>query len=529
MKILMATAEYAPLAKTGGLADAVTGLAHALFDRGHDVRVLLPRYAAMADTVDIAARAAPAGHGAARAGRAADFLELGNVTPGPRIYLAATPELGTPPDTGGAHAPDGGGSAGASTIYTGDDRDAATFMRLSQAALDLGPAVGWRPDLLHCHDWHTALVPALCTIARRASERNGASPRRTTRRNTPPSVLTLHNLGYQGIFGEQVLAENNGADGAALHALGGLAAPGALGALGALRSETTRADHTVNFLELGITFADSITTVSPTYAREIQRPEFGMGLDEALRARGAAVTGILNGVDYRLWSPETDPYLEAHYGRAAPAPKRLVKRALEAETGLPASDSAIIGCVTRLVWQKGIDVLAAALPELLEATNARFALLGSGEPELERALGDLAARHPERIAFKCGYDDALAHRILAGSDFVVVPSRYEPCGLTQLYALRYGTIPIVRATGGLADSVRHFDARAGTGNGSVFEDADTGGIRWGVTTALGWYADAETWRTLVDNAMSCDFSWARQAPEYEALYERVVAASGGRR
>jgi starch synthase len=492
MKILMAAAEYAPLAKTGGLADAVTGLAHALFDRGHDVRVLLPGYPGVAD---IEALPVIAGEESGVA-----FHELAADVPGPRVYVTGA--------AGGASSP----------LYTGDDRDAARFLHLSRAALELGPAAGWRPDLLHCHDWHTALVPALRVAARRA-RRARARARADARgdantgddvhgtSDAPPAVLTLHNLGYQGLFGEHVLAES-GADG-----------------LAPLRSERTIAQRTVNFLELGIAFADAVTTVSPTYAREIRQPEFGMGLDEALRARGSAVTGILNGVDYRLWSPETDPHLVTHYGRRAPGPKRLVKRALEAQLGLPQSNSPIIGCVTRLVWQKGIDVLAAALPGLLAGTNARFVLLGSGEPDLERALAELAARHPTRIAFKRGYDDELAHRIFAGSDFVIVPSRYEPCGLTQLYALRYGTIPIVRATGGLADSVRHFDPSTGTGNGSVFEHADTGGIQWGVTTALGWYADADAWRTLVDNAMSCDFSWARQAPEYEALYARVVAAA----
>jgi starch synthase len=574
MKILMAAAEYAPLAKTGGLADAVSGLAHALFGRGHDVRVLLPRYPGMAD-IEVCAEIA-AGEQGTR------FLEVRTRSPGPRVYLAAQALDGTPDrgaaadgpgvaggagDAVGAHsgAQPGGGARGGNrqpggrarggsaqrggaardggdahapvgaTIYTGDDRDAARFLHLSRAALALGPALGWRPDVLHCHDWHAALVPAFGVAARRkgggrdavgsgeeridevrgasgAAEERSASGAAEDRRagDVPPSVLTVHNLGYQGIFAEHVLAENGGTE------------------LAALRSARTLAQHTVNFLELGIGFADSITTVSPTYAREIQRPEFGMGLDEALHARGTDVVGILNGVDYRLWSPETDPYLDAHYTRTAPAPKQLVKRALEADLGLPSSSSALVGCVTRLVWQKGIDVLAAALPELLAATNARFALLGSGEPELERALAELAARHPERIAFKRGYDEALAHRILAGSDFVVVPSRYEPCGLTQLYALRYGTVPIVRATGGLADSVRHFDARTGAGNGSVFEHADTGGIVWGVTTALGWYEDSEAWAKVVANAMSCDFSWARQAPEYEALYARIVAAAGTR-
>ncbi len=473
----MVTAEYAPLAKTGGLADAVAGLAAALHARGHDVRVLLPKYPGLPPAgftpVRAGRGAAHAGSAAASApGTAAPFVEVAGDRPGPRVYLLEAPEFEA--------------SAG---LYAGDDRDAASFARLSRAALELPDALGWRPEILHCHDWHAALVPALAS---------GAAGRDRA------CVLTLHNVGYQGVFGERILADNG------------------LGELAELRDERERAEHSVNFLKLGIRCADSITTVSPTYAREIQTPEYGMGLEAALRARGDAVTGILNGVDYSTWSPDSDAFLEAHYSRAEPAGKRRVKTALCAELGLPADARPLVGAVTRLVWQKGIDLLAAALPDLLERSNARFALLGSGEAGLEQALRDLAARHPERIAFRRGYDEALAHRILAGGDFVLVPSRYEPCGLTQLYALRYGTIPIVRATGGLADTVKHFDPAAGTGNGSVFEDADLGGILWGVSTALAWYGEPGAWARLMDNAMAADFSWAHQAPEYEALYARLA-------
>ncbi len=464
MKVLMVTAEYAPLAKTGGLADAVAGLAAALHARGHDVRVLLPSYPGLPR-----AGFAPV----VPSGAASPYTEVAAAgRPGPRVYLLRAPEF-----------------EASTALYTGDDRDAASFAKLSRAALEFPDAVGWRPQIFHCHDWHAALVPAL---ARGARAREAAS------------VLTLHNVGYQGVFGEHVLASAG------------------LGALGELRDAPERAERIVNFLKLGIRCADSITTVSPTYAREIQTPEFGMGLETSLRARADAVTGILNGVDYSTWSPESDAFLEAHYSRQDRTGKRRVRAALCAELGLPADARPIVGAVTRLVWQKGIDLLAAALPELLERTPARFALLGSGETALERTLEDLAASHPDRIAFRRGYDEALAHRILAGGDFVLVPSRYEPCGLTQLYALRYGTIPIVRATGGLADTVQHFDSAAGTGNGSVFEDADFGGLLWGVTTALRWYGEPRVWERLVDNAMAADFSWAHQAPEYESLYGRFA-------
>jgi starch synthase len=332
-----------------------------------------------------------------------------------------------------------------------------------------------------------------------ATRREQAPPRR------PRCLLTLHNVGYQGVFPEEILERRGCTE------------------LGALRNEAERSAHSVNFLKLGIRYADALTTVSPTYAREIQLPEFGMGLEDALRARAGDLTGILNGVDYREWSPETDPFLEPHYTRTNLAGKRRIKAALSAALGLPDDGAPLIGVVTRLVWQKGIDLLAAALPALLENTRARFALLGSGDAELERTLAELAARHSGRIAFRAGYDEALAHRILAGADFIAVPSRYEPCGLTQLYAMRYGTVPIVRATGGLADSVHPFDAARGTGDGSVFEHADSEGLIWGVTTALGWYDDPSLWPRVIDNAMRADFSWAHQAPEYEALYERLLS------
>ncbi|HEX7080514.1 MAG TPA: glycogen synthase [Gammaproteobacteria bacterium] len=470
VKVLMVSAEYAPLAKAGGLADAVAGLAAALVKRGHDVRVLLPAYAP----------GLPTGwsRGAAAVANASVFVEASAGRPGPRVYQLDAPEIGA----GGA-------------VYAGDDRDAARFAKLCFAALDLPDAIGWRPDIVHCHDWHAALVPALLRTAEAPPSLAGAR-----------TVLTLHNVGYQGVFPESVLVQNG------------------LGRLGALVADEDRADGAVVFLKIGIRAADRLTTVSPTYAREIRTPEHGMGLDALLRRRSADLVGILNGVDYGTWSPETDPFLEHHYGRAAPAGKALVKRALCARLALE-NDAPVVGAVSRLVEQKGIDLLIAAMPALLDSTAARFALLGSGDTPLEEALTALARRHPARVAFHRGYDEALAHLILAGSDLIVVPSRYEPCGLTQLYALRYGTIPVVRATGGLADTVVHFDPASGTGNGSVFEHADAQGLIWGLTTALGWHADAALRRRLIDNAMQADFSWDRQAPEYEKVYAELVGAA----
>jgi starch synthase len=377
------------------------------------------------------------------------------------------------------------------SVYTGDARDAGRFLRLSAAAVALSAADGWRPDALHCHDWHTALVPVF---------------QRLDPRSSTPTVLTLHNVGYQGAFADAVLEEQGFA------------------ALEQVMPADARAGGGTNFLRAGIRAADRVTTVSPTYADEILRPEFGMGLEDVLRARGHDLVGILNGVDYRVWSPDHDPFLTRRYDAADLAPKRQIKELLlHARLKLaPDVDAPLIGVVSRLVEQKGIDLLSTALPSLLQDTNASFAMLGNGDAAIAGELRRLANLHRTRMAFIEGYDEALAHEIFAGADLTVVPSRYEPCGLTQMYALRYGTIPVVRATGGLADTIQHFDPATGRGNGSVFLDADPQGVSWGVRTALSWYADRDLWPRLVRNAMAADFSWPRQVPHYEELYRSLL-------
>jgi len=474
MKILMVCAELAPWAKTGGLADAVAGLSDALGAAGHDVRVLLPAYPHIEP---------PRGnrHVLEALGRRFVVTELeaertaehsGRRRARPRVLLLDLEDL-----TGDA-------------IYMNDARDAGRFLRLSAAAAALSGAGGWQPDVVHCHDWHTALVPVF---------------QRLMPSSRAPCVLTLHNVGYQGVFADDVLA---------LHGFG---------ALEPAFPADARSGGATNFLRAGVRLADRVTTVSPTYAEEIRRPELGMGLEDALRARGSALIGILNGVDYGVWSPELDPFLPEHYGPNDLLPKRRIKQALLDRLALPLGlDEPLIGVVSRLAVQKGIDLLAAALPALLEDTTAGFVFLGNGDAGLAAELRGLAALHPARLKFTEAFDEALSHWIFAGSDLTVVPSRYEPCGLTQLYALRYGTIPVVRATGGLADTIEHFDPATGAGNGSVFLDADPQGVAWGVRTALGWFANPAAWRQLVRNAMAADFSWPRQAPHYEELYRSLL-------
>ncbi|HEY9182298.1 MAG TPA: glycogen synthase [Gammaproteobacteria bacterium] len=474
MRILTVCAEFAPWAKTGGLADAVAGLCDALCAAGHDVRVLLPRYAHLAP---------PRGPRHVVDGLGGPFL-LGELEPEPEAD-AARPRRTTPRvfllELGDLVA---------DTIYTGDARDAGRFLRLASAAVAASTAADWRPDLLHCHDWHAALAPVLQRLAPQSRA---------------PSVLTLHNVGYQGVFADSVLEEHGFA------------------ALRSVLPADPHASGTISFLRAGLLAADRVTTVSPTYAEEIRRPEFGMGLEDVLAARGNDLVGILNGVDYSVWSPDHDPFLVQRYDATDLRPKRHIKQTLLERLRLaPAADAPLVGVVSRLVEQKGIDLLTAALPTLIADTPAAFALLGSGDAVLAAELRRLSAAHPTRLSFTEGYDEKLAHEILAGSDLTVVPSRYEPCGLTQMYALRYGTIPVVRSTGGLADTIRHFDTATGLGNGSVFRDADPQGVLWGVRTALQWFADAAVWPRLVRNAMAADFSWRSQVPHYEELYRSLL-------
>jgi starch synthase len=475
MNVLMVSAELAPFAKTGGLADAVTGLSDALAARGHDVRVLLPKYAHLPPAdVDATPLDRPVGGrrvlelGAPKRRGARGKRQHGV----PTVYLLDLEELTPGP------------------IYHGDDRDAGRFIRLTEAAVDLPAALDWRPEVLHCHDWHAALVP-LAQLAQAPAQ-------------PVPTILTLHNIGYQGLFGDAVLTLYG------FDAIRPFVAPDAL--VGA----------TVNFLRAGLHAADAVTTVSPTYAREIRTAAFGMGLEDVLNARPDDVVGILNGVDYAVWGPEKDPFLDFHYDASNRAPKQAIKAAFEQRLGLsPDPTSPLLGVVSRLAAQKGIDLVAAVLPELLATTRASFVCLGSGDAVLATALRALADANPRRVAFVEGYDEALAHAILAGADIALVPSRYEPCGLTQMYALRYGTIPVVRATGGLADTIQHFDPATGVGNGSVFRDADTGGLLWGIRSALAWFGDPPAWARVIANAMAADFSWRNQTEPYETLYRSL--------
>lgn len=483
LRIFNVCAEFVPLAKSGGLGDVTAGLARYLSRAGHDVVTLLPRYGIIA--APTAAESPVAGP---------ESLDYDGAT---LEYSVFARETG--PDLGRVFVVDCPELFG-DEIYTAGEREAHRFLLLCRATIDLCRALDWSPDIVHCHDWHTALMPAILRDAARTEPLLADAS----------TILTIHNIGYQGVFPADVLRD------AGLEHLLPLTDP-----------EDLERDE-VNLLKTGIMYADALTTVSPTHAAEIRTPEYGMGLEDLLRYRAHRLQGILNGVDYALWSPETDPHIDVRYSAASLADKRRNKAALIEELGLDIpADAPLLGMVSRLVLQKGIDLLVEVLPGLMRDRSVGCVVLGTGETPYTDDLRALAEEWPGQLAFVEAYDDRMSHRILAGSDILVIPSRYEPCGLTQLYALRYGTVPVVRKTGGLADSVSHFDPDTGAGNGAVFEHADVGGLTWGLSTALDWYGEAETWERVMLNGMAEDFSWAHRAPDYEALY-RTLAGDAAR-
>jgi starch synthase len=483
LRVCQTAAELTPFAKTGGLGDVVAGLSRALAANGHDVRVFLPFYAR------IARQQLPLFQ--------VDYLRDLEMTLGGRrfrfsVLTTKLPASGV--DVYFVHCP---ALFHHDSIYSGDWDEHLRFALLTRATFECCQRMAWAPQILHAHDWHTALAPIyLRTLY--DWDRLFAATR---------SVLTLHNLGYQGVFGAHVLDEL----GLAPHA-------------GLLHQQDLHA-RKVSFLKTGLLYADVLTTVSRTYAREIQTPEQGFGLDELLRARADHVVGIVNGVDYGEWSPETDPHLPHRYSADDLAGKERMKRALLERTGLPYAEQApVVGVVSRLTAQKGFDLLFDTLPELLSSRDLRFVALGSGEERYEGFLAWLQGAFPGKAWYFRGYNEPLAHWIEAGADVFLMPSRYEPCGLNQMYSLRYGTPPVVRRTGGLADTVEPWNPVARRGTGFLFEHFTPEGLRWALSSALGAWGDRDAWRALVRNGMARDFSWTRQVVPYEELYRRLVAS-----
>jgi starch synthase len=480
LKICLVSAEYSSLAKTGGLADVTASLGRFFDEAGHDCRVLVPYCVPReASHLEIEEVAGLQGLELLLGGRSFEYsIVRARVSrQGPAIYLLRCDELFAEPD-----------------FYGGADEH-LRFILLSRAAIEMCQRLEFAPDIFHCHDWHTALIPIYLKTCY-AWDRLFAASR---------SVLTIHNIGFQGVFGSGILYET------------GLSSSREM-----LDQDDLAADR-INFLKTGIMYADLMTTVSPTYAREILEPEYGMGLESMLQERRGSLVGILNGVDYDEWSPERDPLIDHPYSNRDTAGKELNKQAVMEELGLEyVFDRPLVGMISGLIYQRGIELIQQVLPELLRERDFSLAVLGQGEPRHERFFQWLQTQNPARVSFIKGFDNRLAHRMAAGCDLLLMPSRYEPCGLFQMYGLRYGTVPVVRATGGLADSVQHFDAASGTGTGVVFHDFDANGLRWALKTSLELYARKNAWRRLVFNGMERNYSWDEQGDLYVKAFRKIL-------
>jgi starch synthase len=474
-RLLFACAEIYPLAKTGGLADVCAALPRALARAGIDVRIMLPAYPTALEGVENArdvSRSTDAGR-----------ILLGRV-PDSRlpIYLFDQPDLFRRP--GGLYQDEN------RRDWPDNLRRYAAFCHAAAALAAHGDAEGWVPDLVHVHDWHTALVPAL--LASRGSTH-------------PPTVLTIHNLAFQGNF--------------PMHDAAGVGLPEAL-----FNAGMAEFYGQFSFLKAGIVTADRLTTVSPTYAKEILRPEHGAGFDGVLRTRANDLAGILNGVDRDVWNPATDPWLPHHYSAQDLSGKHACKAAMQRELGLePAPDVPLVCFINRLTHQKMAGVVLELLPALA-GRGIQFALHGEGDADLEHGFTAASGRFPN-VVTRVGYREDMAHRLTAAADISLIPSRFEPCGLTALYSMHYGALPVARLVGGLADSV--VDAgdapipRAGaTGFGFAEETAE--GLLAGLDRACAWFARQHTWQRMVRTALDRDFSWDTAARQYLKLYDELV-------
>ncbi len=479
LRILLCTSEAVPFAKTGGLADVAGALPPALAKLGHDVRLALPKYAEI--EAKIAAKPVD-GSFEVPVGQkpVAVMVERSDALQGVPTYLINCPEY-----------------FGRRGLY-GHPDDAERFGCFCLAVLEFLAKSDWQPDVIHCNDWQTALIPV------QLKTRYASHPI-LSRIGT---VLTIHNLAYQGVFDRAVM-KAAGLD-ESLWSVDGVEFYGQ-----------------VNFLKAGLLYADVLNTVSKKYAEEIQTADYGERLEGVLARRRSELFGILNGIDYGDWDPATDRFIAASFDPTNLGAKAANKAALQRRYQLPErADAPLFGLVSRLAGQKGFDILAEALPHFLRL-DVQFVLLGTGEPQYQDALSRLGESFPGKMGLALAFDNALAHLIYAGSDMFVMPSRYEPCGLGQMISLRYGTVPVVRSTGGLADTITDFDAGTGTGNGFAFDDYSAVALMGAMVRGTEIYRLGPLWSRLIQNAMACDFSWGRSAGEYENLYQRAVRARRG--
>jgi starch synthase len=483
MNILFASSEVAPFAKTGGLGDVGSALPRALAAEGHDVRVIMPMYSRV--------------HGPGRQFTEVIpelWLDLGrtrvkvslfeSALPGTKVpvYFVRCPPLYDRP-----------------SLYGNSDDEHLRFAVLNWAALKACQHLRFAPDVIHCNDWQTSLIPLLLR-ARFSWDRLFANTR---------TVLTIHNLGHQGTFPASVMPETGLADSWYL-----------------FHQDELRAGR-LGFLMTGLLYANAITTVSPTYAKEIQTPSQGVGLDGVLRQRADVLHGILNGIDEDEWNPSADKHLPVGFSAESLTGKDTCKRALLAAARLPyRREVPVFSLVARLVWQKGIDLAESVLPNLLRHHKFQLVVLGKGEHKYEEFFRLLQRAFPQKVAYESAFSEPRAHLVEAGSDVFLMPSRYEPCGLNQMYSLRYGTIPVVHKTGGLADTVWQYNPRNGRGTGFVFEHFDESGFAWAIRRALEVWGSGSgeyrtRWEALMRNGMSLPLAWKHRVGRYVEVYQKL--------
>lgn len=486
LRIALAAAECAPFAKTGGLADVTAALGRALWRRGHDVRVFLPFYRSIAES---GFETEPHGE--------SFVMEIGGRQISARLRRAALPNSegadGSPLLVDLVDAPE---LFDREELYTDDEDESVRWAGFCRAIIEACQRSGWGPDIVHANDWHTGLLPMLLRRAL-SWDRLFAGTR---------TLFSIHNLGYQGVFGAE-----------AIDGMG-------LGELEEQFHQDRLSAGSINLLETGLIHSHWLSTVSKTYAREIQTAEHGMGLEGALSARDDHLVGIVNGVDYDEWCPTIDSHIPAHFGPGDLSGKRVCRDRLLDELNLaPDPTGPVFGIVSRMTGQKGFDLLPDILPVFLQSEDVRLVVLGSGDAESERYFQWLRDSLPHKVGVYIGYKNDLAHRIEAGADIFLMPSRYEPCGLNQMYSLRYGTVPLVRATGGLADTVERWDPERREGTGFCFYEYSSDALHDTMRHALEVWRDRDAWSILQDSGMARDFSWGVQVQAYEDLYAAILA------
>jgi starch synthase len=487
LKILVVSPEVVPFAKTGGLADVTGALPQALTGLGHQVKVMLPRYR-MVDRAKFKLNPVTAESPPIPVGKKQIKVGLDSLRPAAEgveyLFLVSDEyydrdELYKDPSTGMDYADN-------------DER----FVLLCKGALEAIKALAWQPDIIHSNDWQSALIPAYL----KTLYAGDSFFKRTA------TVFSIHNLAYQGNFPKSTFEK--------------------LGLSRDLFYPTSPFEFwgNVNFMKAGISYADVVNTVSETYAVEIQSgSEYGYGLEGVLRTRNGDLYGIVNGIDYGIWSPENDKFIPARFSREDLSGKKRSTKELRKQCGLPQPrrDVPVIGIISRLADQKGFDLLAEISDELLSG-DLQMVILGTGDEKYHRLFTRMQSEYPKKISVNLRFDNPLAHLIEAGSDMFVMPSRYEPCGLNQLYSLRYGTVPIVRRTGGLADTIDNYDPRTGEGTGFVFKDYEASELLNTVKLALEVYKDKKAWTKLMQSGMSRDFSWQASAKKYVELYRKAI-------